>query len=162
MKKYLFICFVVVMVNITSCKPDALKDYTVEEIGSVSKLVGTWNGLSVNQRDIGSENKNFPFKNQDITTPLQFSNVKLTLTGTSSGTFTVNYGAAPQIFKFNSGNWSVDNESKVGKIYLVNGTDSITMVVGSYNYLLDNKLQLKQTKSLLGKPAIIYEYLFSK
>jgi hypothetical protein len=145
-----------------ACRPEKLKDYTSVDNGSVSNIVGTWNGVSVNQRDIGAENKNFPYKSQDITAPLQFNSVKLTLNGTSSGTFTFNYGAAPAFFKFGSGNWSVDNASKVGKLYLVNGVDSLVMDMGSYNYLLQNKMQLKQTKTLLGKPAIVYEFMFSK
>lgn len=152
----------VLMLFAWACQPEKLKDFTSVDNGDVSKIVGTWNGLSVNQRDIGAENKNFPFKNQDVTAPLQFNSVKLTLNGTNSGTFTVNYGAAPAIFKFSSGNWSVDNTSKVGKIYLVSGVDSMIMELGSYNYLQQNKIQLKQTKSLLGRPAIVYEFTFSK
>jgi len=150
------------LVTVWSCKPDQLKEYTATDNGDVSKLIGTWNGVSVNQRDIGAENKNFPYKSQDITAPLQFNNVKLTLNGSTSGTFTINYGAAPQFFKFSSGNWTVDNEKKVGTVYLVNGVDSVVLTMGSYQFLLQNKMQVKQTKSLLGKPAIIYEYIFSK
>jgi hypothetical protein len=154
--------FAALVVTISSCRPDEIKDYTTVDNGNAASLVGTWNGTSVNQRDVGAENKNFPYKNQDITAALQFNNVKLTLNGTTSGTFSINYGTAPQFFKFNSGNWSVDNPSKAGILYLVNGSDSIVMNIGSYNFLVQNKLQLKQTKSLLGKPAIIYEFMFSK
>lgn len=153
---------ILMAVTLWSCKPEALKEYTSINNGDVSKLIGTWNGISVNQRDIGAENKNFPYKSQDITAPLQFNNVKLTLNGTTSGTFNINYGAAPQFFKFSSGNWSVDNEQKVGKVYLVSGTDSMVLTMGSYQNLLQNKMLLQQTKSLLGKPAIVYEYTFSK
>lgn len=145
-----------------SCRPDELKPFTATGNGNVSSLGGTWSGVSVNQRDVGAENKNFPYKSQDITAPLQFNNVKLTFNGTESGTFSVNYGTAPQFFPFSTGNWTVDDVNKVGKIYLVNGTDSIVMTMGSYQYLLQNKIQLKQTKSLLGRPAIVYEYTFSK
>lgn len=150
------------LLTIGSCRPEKLKDFTATNNGDATQLVGTWNGTSVNQRDIGAENKNFPFKSQDITAPLQFNNVKLTLNGSTSGTFAINYGAAPQFFNFSSGNWTVDDVKKVGKIYLVNGTDSIVLTMGSYQYLLQNKLLLQQTKSLLGKPAIIYEFTFSK
>lgn len=150
------------LVFVTGCRPEELKDYTSVDNGNVSKIVGTWNGVSVNQRDIGAENKNFPYKSLDITAPLQFTNVKLTLTGTSSGTFSFNYGTAPAFFKLSTGNWSVDNTSKVGKVYFVNGVDSMVMDMGPYNYLTQNKMQLKQTKSLLGRPAIVYEFMFSK
>lgn len=147
---------------IGSCRPEKLKDFTATNNGEATQLVGTWSGFSVNQRDIGAENKNFPYKSQDITLPLQFNSVKLTLNGSTSGTFTINYGAAPSFFKFSSGNWTVDDVKKVGKIYLVNGVDSMVMTMGSYQYLLQNRLSLQQTKSLLGKPAIIYEFTFSK
>lgn len=150
------------LVLVIGCRPEQLKDFTSVDNGSVSKIVGTWNGVSVNQRDVGAENKNFPYKSQDITAPLQFNNVKLTLNGTTSGTFAINYGTAPAFFKFNSGNWTVDNTSKVGKLYLVNGVDSIVLDMGPYNYLQQSKMQLKLTKTLLGRPAIIYEFLFSK
>lgn len=158
----LFTGITLLLVAAWSCKPEELKDFTAVNNGDVSRLIGTWSGISVNQRDVGAENKNFPYKNQDITAPMQFSNVKLTLNGTTSGTFSINYGTAPQFFKFSSGNWSVDNPSKVGTLYLVNGTDSMVMTMGSYQYLLQNRMQLKQAKTLLGKPAIIYEFTFSK
>jgi hypothetical protein len=152
----------VLAVSVWSCRPDEIKEYSAVNNGSATSLVGTWNGASVIQRDVGAENKNFPYKSQDITSALQFNTLKLTLNGSTSGTFSINYGSAPQFFKFSSGNWTVDNVNKVGKLYLVNGVDSIVLDMGSYNYLLQNKLQLKQTKFLLGKPAIIYEYLFTK
>lgn len=162
MRKYILAGFALVTAGLIACSPDAIKDYVPVNNGSVTNITGTWNGVSVNQRDVSAENKNFPYKSMDITNALQFNNVKLTLNGTSSGTFAFNYGAAPQFFKFSTGNWSVDNSEKVGKLYLVNGTDTMTMVLGSYNYLLQNKMQLTQTKTLLGKPAIVYEFMFSK
>jgi len=162
MRIYIIASLAVIMAVVAACSPDALKDYVPVHNGSVSNITGTWNGVSVNQRDVSAENKNFPYKSMDITNALQFNNVKLTLNGTTSGTFTINYGTAPHFFKFNTGNWSVDNQEKVGKLYLVNGTDTMTMVMGSYNHLLQNKMQLTQTKTLLGKPAIVYEFMFSK
>ena len=162
MRRYFLACILILSVAISSCSPDAVKNYEAVNNGSVTKVTGAWTGVSANQRDVGAENKNFPYKSMDVTAPLQFNNVKLTLNGTNSGAFTINYGTAPQFFKFNSGNWSVDNQEKVGKIYLVNGTDTMTLVMGSYNLLLQNKMQLTLTKTLLGKPAIIYEFLFSK
>ncbi|MFN4892853.1 MAG: hypothetical protein ACK5G0_03715 [Bacteroidota bacterium] len=150
------------VLHVVSCRPEPIQPLTPSENGSASKLIGTWKGVAVNQRDIGAENKNFPYKNLDITAPLQFTNVKLTLNGTNRGNFTFDYGTAPAFFKFSTGNWSVDDSTKVGKLYLVNGTDSMVMDIGSYNFLLQNKMQLKQTKTLIGRPAIVYEFLFSK
>ncbi len=154
------------MLGIAGCRPDAIKDYSGVDNGSVTALYGTWNGSSVNQRDIGAEAKGFPYKNEDMTASLDFTKVKITLngTGTTPADFNINYGTAPQFFKFNTGNWKVDDPAKVGKVYLINGagTDTITMVMGSYQELLNNKLSFVQTKTLLGQPAIVYEYKFSK
>jgi hypothetical protein len=166
MKKIISSAILVLALVWSSCSPEELKDFTAVDNGNVEAIYGTWNGTSVNQRDIGAEAKGFPYKNEDMTAALDFTKIKLTLNGTGStpGSFSINYGTAPQFFKFNSGNWSVDNPSKVGKIYLINGAgnDTITMVMGSYQELLNNKLKLVQTKTLLGQPAIVYEYQFSK
>lgn len=149
-----------------SCTPEDLKPYSPASNGGVSTLYGTWKGTAVNQRDIGAENKGFPYKNEDMTSALGFANVKVTLNGSTSvpSTFAIDYGSSPQFFKFSTGNWKVDNIDKVGKVYLINAaaTDTITMVMGSYQDLLNNKLSFVQTKTLLGQPAIVYEYKFSK
>lgn len=150
----------------SGCTREELKAYTDMGNGKVDALYGTWNGTSVNQRDVGAENKGFPYKNEDMTAALDFTKVKITLNGTGANPadFSIAYGTAPQFFKFNSGNWKVDNPSKVGKVYLINGAgnDTITMVMGSYQELLNDRLGFVQTKTLLGQPAIVYEFKFSK
>lgn len=166
MKKYLIMIVAALVFVGFNCSPEDLKPFEPVNHGEVASLYGTWKGLSVNQRDIGAESKGFPYKNEDMTSTLGFTNVKVTLNGTASApsTFTIDYGTAPQFFKFNAGNWKVDNASKVGKVYLINAanTDTITMVMGSYQDQMNNKLSFTQTKTLLGSPVIVYEYKFSK
>jgi hypothetical protein len=166
MKKNLTILSLILALVWIACSPEDLKSYNPVSNGEVSKLFGTWNGTAVNQRDIGAEAKGFPYKNEDMTATLGFTNVKVTLNGSASApsTFTIDYGGSLQFFSFNAGNWKVDNTDKVGKVYLINAanTDTITMVMGSYQDILNNKLSFVQTKTLLGQPAIVYEYKFSK
>jgi hypothetical protein len=147
-----------------ACKPESTKPYQDVVNGDVASLIGTWKGASVNLRDVGAENKGFPYKSEDMTDALSFTGVKLTLNGngTTPTTFSFDYGTSPEFFKFKTGNWKVDNANKVGKIYLINNLDTISVVLGSYQDLLNNKMSITQTKTLLGKPALIYQYRFSK
>jgi len=166
MKKNLTILSLILALVWLSCTPEDLKSYNPVSNGEVSSLFGTWKGTAVNQRDIGAESKGFPYKNEDMTSALGFTNVKVTLNGSASApsSFAIDYGGSLQFFSFNAGNWKVDNTDKVGKVYLINAanTDTITMVMGSYQDILNNKLSFVQTKTLLGQPAIVYEYKFSK
>lgn len=147
-----------------ACTPEKIKDYEPVESGNVKSIAGTWTGTSVLQRDNDAERKNFPYKSMDITNVLEFNKVKLTLNesnGQPAG-FTIDHGTAPRIFKITTGTWKVDDASKVGVITLVNGTDSIRMILGNYNLVRDNKMKLTQSKQLLGKDVITYEFNFSK
>lgn len=151
--------------TLAACKPDSLKDYEPVEAGNVKSIAGTWTGTSVLQRDNDSERKNFPYKSMDITSAVDFGKVKITLQESNGQptNFTIDQAtAAAPIFNISSGTWKVDNASKVGTITLVNGTDSIKMVLGSYNLLRENKMKLTRAKTLLGKDVVTYEFNFSK
>lgn len=152
------------MIALAACHPDEAKDYIPVESGNVKSVAGTWTGSSVLQRDNDAERKNFPYKSMDITNVLEFNKVKLTLQESNGQptTFTVDHGGAPQIFRLTSGTWKVDNTSKVGLISLINNNDTIKLTLGSYNLIANNKLKLTQTKTLLGKDVITYEFNFSK
>ena len=154
----------VAAVMITSCQPEKMKDYEPVVTGGVESIAGTWTGTTVLQRDMDAQRKNFPYKTQDITNVLEFNKVKLTLTasGGQPTTFNIDHGSAPPIFKITSGTWKVDNAQKVGTIALINGTDTINLVLGSYSLLASNKMLLKQSKTLLGVEVINYEFNFSK
>jgi hypothetical protein len=152
------------MIVMTACQPDKLKDYEKVTAGNISSIAGTWTGTSVLQRDNDAERKNFPYKSMDVTAPLEFTKVKLTLQANNGqpGTFNIDHGSAPPIFKITSGTWKVDNTEKVGVISLISAPDTIRLVLGSYNLIASNKMQLRQSRTLLGKDAITYEFNFSK
>lgn len=152
------------MLVMAACTPEDTKDYVPVVSGNVKSVAGTWTGSSVMQRDNDAERKNFPYKSMDITNVLEFNKVKLTLeeNGGQPTNFTIDHGGAPQIFKFTSGTWEVDNADKVGLISLINAGDTIHLTLGSYNLLAENKMLLKQSKTLLGKEVITYEFNFSK
>lgn len=150
---------------IAACKPEGAKDYEAVVAGDVKSVAGTWNGTSVLQRDNDHERKNFPYKSMDITGTVDFTKVKITLQESNGqpANFTIDQAAAAiPIFKITSGKWIVDNASKVGLITLINGTDSIKMVLGSYMLLQENKMKLTRAKTLLGKDVVTYEFNFSK
>lgn len=166
MKKYMKILLPVMMVAvvITACQPDDIVDYKPREAGDVNSISGTWKGVSVIQQDNDAIKKNFPYKSMDITDVLDFTKVTLTL-NTASGaptTFDVNYNGAPAFFDFNSGDWRTDNMNKVKTVSLIKGTDTTHLVLGSYLFIEDGKLQLKLVKTLLGNEVITYEMNFSK
>ena len=146
------------------CKPETIKTYETIESGDLNSIVGVWKGQSVTQRDNDAERKNFPYKSMDVTAPLSFAEVKLTLNASNNqpSTFNIDYGTAPKLFKLTSGNWKVDNTQKVGKLWLYNGLDTVKLTLGSYNLIANNKLQLVWEKALLGKSAITYESQFTK
>ena len=166
-KTYLLIYILTVSmitVLIAACHPDSAKNYIPRKAGDVASVTGTWKGTLVTQRDNDAERKNFPYKTQDITAALDFTKVTLTLNSSSGlpGNFTINYNGAPAYFKISSGQWKADNITKIGKIQLFNGNDTINMTMGSYLLIDQNKLQIKQVKTLLGKEAVTYEFNFSK
>jgi len=154
----------VAAVALASCKPESIKDYEPVKTGSVSSIAGVWTGSSAIQRDNDAERKNFPYKSMDITNAIEFNKVKLTLNanGDVPGNFTIDYAGAAPILGFTTGTWKVDNAEKVGTISLINGTDTVKMVLGSYNLIANNSMLLRRTKTLLGKEAVTYEYNFRK
>lgn len=152
------------MIALAACQPDEAKEYVPVESGNVKSVAGTWTGSSVLQRDNDAERKNFPYKSMDVTSALEFNKVKLTLQESNGQptTFTVDHGGAPQMFRLTSGTWKVDNVGKVGTISLINANDTIHLTLGSYNLIAENKLMLRQSRTLLGKEVITYEFNFSK
>jgi len=164
LKKTKALTIALAMITLAACHPDSVKDFVPVVTGNVKSIAGTWTGSSVLQRDNDAERKNFPYKSMDITNVLDFTKVKLTLQESNGQptTFTIDHGGAPQIFRLTSGTWKVDNVDKVGMIQLINPGDTINLTLGSYNLVANNKLLVKQSKTLLGKEVITYEFNFSK
>lgn len=162
--KFLSIALAALVTGFTACQPDDTKEYVPVVTGNIKTIAGTWKGASVLQRDNDAERKSFPYKSMDITNVLEFNKVKLTLLESNGQptTFTIDHGGAPPIFKFTTGTWKVDNTDKVGKLSLINSGDTIKLTLGSYNTFLNNTMQLRQSKTLLGNDVITYEFNFSK
>ena len=164
MKKLTIIIAVAGILIFTGCKPEDIKSYEPYSAYNINNLQGTWKVSKVTQSDEDSKRKNFPYKTLDLTTSLNLSGIEisLNLNAAKPSTFSVNYGTAPQMFKFTEGNWQLDDVNKPGKFWLINNLDTVKFVLGAYTTLANNKLVLKQTKFLGNTPMITYEYEFSK
>lgn len=160
----LLIITAIAVLALTYCQPKKADVYVPRESGNVISVTGTWKGTSAIQYDNNAVQKNFPYKAVDVTSVLEFTKVTLTLNSSANqpGTFTINYGTAPAFLKFTTGQWKVDDVNKIGKINLINGTDTVKITMGSYLFLDQNKLRITQTKMLGKKEAITYEFNFSK
>jgi Domain of unknown function (DUF5004) len=164
MKKLAFIIAISGLLLFAACKPESIKGYEPFSSVNVNTLQGQWKIISVTQTDEDSKRKLFPYKTLDVTSLLNLSDVKLSLnaSGSAPSTFTAAYGTAPQIFKLSSGTWKLDDNNKPGALWLINASDTVKFTLGAYGKLANNKMSLKQVKSLGGTAMITYEYEFSK
>jgi Domain of unknown function (DUF5004) len=164
MKKITFIIAIIGLLLFAACKPAAIKDYETFSAADVTSFQGQWKITKVTQTDEDSKRKLFPYKVVDLTSTLNMLDIRLilNLNGGVPAAFTANYGAAPQIFKIAGGTWKVDDNKKPGKLWLINGTDTSKFTIGAYSQLQNNKMSLKQVKSLGSTEMITYEYEFSK
>jgi hypothetical protein len=73
-------------------------------------------------------------------------------------------GSSPQIIRFNTGKWEVDDVKNPKMISFINGLDTTKMQIGSYPTSFNSSFKLRQTKIdvATGKPAITYDYEFVK
>jgi hypothetical protein len=159
----LFIFLVVVLA--TGCKREEFD--SVPQSGEVlTSLAGSWTLKRVIQKDETAEIKNSPFVTLDLTPLFPYTEYKLTLTSTGSATgdYTAVPGASPQIIRSNTGKWIVDDIKNPRFVSFVDGTDTTRMEIGSYPTSFNSGFKLKQTKIdvATGKPAISYNYEFSK
>ena len=164
MKKITFIIAIAGLLLFAACKPAAIKDYEAYSAVNVTAFQGVWKLTKVTQSDEDSKRKLFPYKTLDLTSSLNFTDVRVTfnLTGNTPAGLSINYGAAPQIFKISSGTWKLDDNNKPGKLWMINGPDTAKFTLGAYSQLANNKMSLKQVKSLGNTEMITYEYEFSK
>jgi hypothetical protein len=164
MKKITFIIAITGLMLFAACKPEAIKDYESYSSASVASFQGTWKVTKVTQTDEDSKRKLFPYKTLDLTSSLNLTDIKVTLNAANNApsSFAINYGLAPQLFKISSGTWKLDDNNKPGKLWIVNGVDTTKFIIGAYSQIANNKMSLKQTKSLGGTDMVTYEYEFSK
>lgn len=157
---------------IYSCKPD--NNFSIgQPQNRVSQLAGVWSLQSVMQTDLIAKNNNFvdparpdiSLVQQDITNIAPFTDMKLTFANDGSNlpaTFTINYGAAPKIFKIAGGTWNVDDLKTPGTIKLINGPDTVSTALANINNLSAGLLTLQLTKFQGVKPVVQYNYNFIK
>ncbi len=164
MKKITLIIAILGLLFFAACKPESLKDYESYSSVNLNSFQGQWKISLVTQSDEDSKRKLFPYKTLDLTNSLNLTSIVLNLNIASAapGTFTINYGTAPPVFKINSGSWKLDDINKPGNLWLINGIDTVKFTLGAYSQLANNKLLLKQIKSLSSTKMITYEYEFSK
>src|SRR6476661_828931 len=114
MKKILFqVCIAgSIALGMSSCHPD--NDYTLSAPADrLAQLSGTWKLQNVIQTDLIAKGNNFadPSRpevsliSRDITEAAPFTDLAVTfqLNNALPGTFTINYGNAPKIFKVSTG-----------------------------------------------------------
>lgn len=158
--------------GVYSCRPD--NDFSLTKPQNrVAQLAGTWKLQSVLQIDLLAKSNNFvdparPDINllqQDITNIAPFTDLAVTFVNDGSNvpsTFSINYGAAPKIFKLNGGTWKVDDLNAPGNIKFINGPDTVKTILGNVNNLSAGMLTLQLTKFQGIKPVIQYNYNFIK
>lgn len=164
MKKLLIAAATVAVFFITSCQPEAFKDFESNSAFSVSKLQGTWKITKVTQTDEFAASKGFPYKTLDLTSLLKQNEITLTFaaTGGAPGAYTINYGTAAKLLGVANGNWKLDNLEQPQKLDLASGTDTAKLTMANYSLLANNKLMLIQRKMQGNKLVLSYTYEFSK
>jgi opacity protein-like surface antigen len=164
MKKLLIAAATVAVFFITSCQPEAFKEFESASAFSVAKLQGTWKVTKVTQTDEFAASKGFPFKTLDLTNLFKQNEITLTFNtnGGAPGAYTINYGTATKLLVVGNGNWLLDNVEQPQMLSLASGTDTAKMTMANYSLLANNKLMLVQRKKQSDKLVLSYIYEFSK
>ena len=164
------LCLAVVL--IISCKPDM--DFSIgQSQNRIAQLKGSWKLQTVIQTDVNARDNNYvdPTRpgldvvKKDITNAFPYTDIVITFAEDASSlptTFTINYGAAPPVFKHTTGTWTADNLKTPGIIKLINGTDTFSVKLGAVNNLSSDMVTLQKIKSQGTKPKIQYDYNFKK
>lgn len=147
----------------TGCKPDSLPSIG-EPKDKIKYMEGNWQLDKVVQSDLNAVKYNFPYKELDVTAVAPFNQFKLNLTLNNGqpGNFTTTPGASPVIIPLADGKWEVDNTDIPKEFNLIKGTDTVKMIIGSYNTLVNNRLHLQLMKKDGGTELLRYDYYFKK
>lgn len=156
--------FITVML-LSGCRPEGFAPLG-DPNDKVSPLAGTWKLAKVQQTDLESKRKGFPYAVEDITSLFNYNTLQLTfnLNNGQPANFTINNGSAPPITTITSGTWSVDNAKTPQVITLKNGSVTETLNLGAYINSTNSKLKVKITRTDAGTntPLIAYDYEFTR
>lgn len=158
-----FIILIAAVVAFAGCKPESLPDIGDPQ-NKLQYVQGNWQLDKVVQSDLNAIKYNFPYKEVDVTTVAPFTQFKLNLTlnNGAPGTFTTTPGSSPVIISLPDGKWEVDNVNIPKKFNLIKGTDTVKMMMGSYNSLINGRLHLQLVKGDGSKDLLRYDYYFKK
>ena len=167
---FFVICLSALVLN--ACRPD--NNFSIgQPQNRLTQLAGTWKLQSVIQTDLNAKSNNYMdavrtdinVQQMNITNAAPFTDLKLTFAEDAANTpttFSVDYGAAPKIFKSAGGVWKVDNLLAPGNIKFINGVDTVSLKLGNVNNLAANMMTLQKIKYQGIKPKIQYDYNFIK
>jgi hypothetical protein len=160
------------VVVLASCRPET--DFNIgQPQNRLTQLAGTWKLQSVVQTDLLAQSNNdidpsrpdINLISLDITDVAPFTDMTVSLTNDGTNlpaTFSINYGAAPRIFKHTTGNYRVDNNFAPGQVRFISGTDTVRTLLSNLNNLAEGKMTLQLIKRQGIKPVIRYDYNFIK
>ena len=162
MKK--LIIYLSILFFIISCADD------IPEIGERAnrkkQMVGVWQLEKFVQTDLKAKANAYP----DFATEKDLTNIfennpytDFSISFSADETFTTNTGNS-FIDMFEAGTWSFDNDEAPSKILLHNGSESQTIVIGSFANIIYNKIEFKilRVDPNSQKEMIKYTYYLSK
>lgn len=161
--KTTFIILFALVAAFAGCKPETIGDIGDPQ-NKLKFVEGNWQLDKVVQSDLNAIKYNFPYKELDVTAVAPFTQFKLTLALNNGGpgTFTTTPGSSPVIIPLADGNWKVDDINTPKQFNLIKGTDTVKMMMGSYNTLVQGRLHLQLIKAASDKNLLRYDYYFKK
>jgi hypothetical protein len=165
--KYISFAAILVIV-LNSC----IEDFggTGKPFDRVEQLQGEWQLSSVIQVDEVAAERNFPYKELNLTSLFPYSDYKISFSANDSGvptTFSVNRGNSPDIFGLTNGSWKLDDRDRPSEIQLTSEGKTVAVDFSSLNTLVSGELHLKKTRYRtnskgVAKPVVSYVYIFNK
>lgn len=158
-----FILLFAIVAAFAGCKPETLPGIGDPQ-NKLQYVEGNWQLDKVVQSDLNAIKYNFPYKELDVTTVAPFTQFKLNLTLNNGGpgTFKTTPGSSPVIIPLADGNWKVDDVNIPKQFNLIKGTDTVKMLMGSYNTLQTGRLHLQLVKKAGPNNVLRYDYYFKK
>lgn len=162
MKKLLI--YLPILMFIISCADDIPS--IGEKINRKDQLIGTWQLEKIIQTDIKAQSNGYPYfaVEKDLTNVFKdnpYTDFSITLN--ADGTFSTHTGNS-FMKMMSAGNWSLDNEEMPGKILLSDGSETQTIIIGSFANIVFDKIEFKVDKidSVTKKKKVLYTYYLIK